>query len=204
MKQLLVATFNPGKIREFSQALESAGIEVFGLDHLGDVEEVEESGESFEENARLKAEAYSKLTDLTVIADDSGIEVDCLGGEPGVRSARWGGPELDDFGRCRLMLEKMKGVSEPERGARFRCVLALARAGETLAVFEGIVEGRILTEPRGENGFGYDPVFFHPPSGCTAAQLSTAEKQKISHRGKAIEALLQAIRMGDLRLAGPS
>jgi XTP/dITP diphosphohydrolase len=194
MKQLLVATFNPGKIREFSQALESAGIEVFGLDHLGEVEEVEETGESFEANARLKAEAYSLMTDLPVMADDSGIEVDHLGGAPGVRSARWGGPELDDHGRCRLMLERLEGVPEAERTARFRCVLALARAGETLAIFEGIVEGRILTEPRGENGFGYDPVFFHPPSGCTTAQLSTADKQKISHRGKAIEALLEAIR----------
>jgi XTP/dITP diphosphohydrolase len=194
MKQLLVATFNPGKIREFSQALESAGIEVFGLDHLGEVEEVEETGETFEANARLKAEAYSKLTELPVIADDSGIEVDHLGGDPGVRSARWGGLELDDFGRCRLMLEKLEGVPEADRTARFRCVLVLARAGKTLAVFEGVVEGRILTEPRGENGFGYDPVFFHPPSGCTTAQLSTAEKQKISHRGKAIEALLEAIR----------
>jgi XTP/dITP diphosphohydrolase len=200
MKQLLVATFNPGKVREFSQALESAGIEVFGLEHLGEVGEVEETGETFEENARLKAEAYSSHTDLPVLADDSGIEVDALGGEPGVRSARWGGPELDDHGRCRLLLEKL-GELEPEnRSARFRCVVALAREGQTLATFEGVVEGRILKEPRGENGFGYDPIFFHPPSGCTTAQLSTAEKQKVSHRGKAIEALLEAIRLGDPRL----
>jgi XTP/dITP diphosphohydrolase len=203
MKRLLVATLNPGKIREFAQALGSAGFEVCGLDLLEDVPEVEESGETFEENARLKAEAYSSLTELPVLADDSGIEVDALGGEPGVRSARWGGPELDDRGRCRLLLEKIAGLTAPEeRTARFRCVLALARGGQILATFEGVVEGHLLTEPRGDNGFGYDPVFFHPPSGCTTAQLSTKEKQRISHRGKAIEALLDAIRAGDARLAG--
>jgi XTP/dITP diphosphohydrolase len=203
MMRLLVATMNPGKIRELARALDSTGIEVLGLDHLGNVPDVEETGETFEENARLKAEAYSRLTDLPVLADDSGIEVDALGGAPGVHSARWGGPELDDPGRCRLLLKKISGVEDPERRtARFRCVLALARGGETLATFEGVVEGRILTEPRGENGFGYDPVFFHPPSGCTTAQLSTEEKQRISHRGRAIEAFLKALRDKDPRLAG--
>lgn len=202
MKKLLVATMNPGKIREIARALESTGIDVFGLDHLGDVPDVEETGATFEENARLKAEAYSSLTGMPVLADDSGIEVDALGGAPGVRSARWGGPELDDPGRCRLLLEKISGVRDPEkRTARFRCVLAIARGGKTLATFEGVVEGRILTEPRGENGFGYDPVFFHPPSGCTTAQLTTEEKQRISHRGLAIAAFLEAVRAGDPRLA---
>jgi XTP/dITP diphosphohydrolase len=203
MKRLLVATMNPGKIREIAQALDASGIEVLGLDQLGDVEDVEETGQTFEANARLKAEAYSLLTELPVLADDSGIEVDALGGDPGVRSARWGGPGLDDKGRCRLLLERIAEVAEPEkRGARFRCVLALAVSGEILATFEGVVEGRLLTEPLGENGFGYDPIFFHPPSGCTTAQLSTADKQRISHRGLAIEAFLEAIRAGDPRLAG--
>jgi XTP/dITP diphosphohydrolase len=203
MKRLLVATMNPGKIREIAQALDASGIEVFGLDHLGDVEDVEETGQTFEANARLKAEAYSLLTELPVLADDSGIEVDALGGDPGVRSARWGGPGLDDAGRCRLLLERIAEVAEPEkRGAQFRCVLALAAGGETLATFEGVVDGRLLTEPLGENGFGYDPIFFHPASGCTTAQLSTADKQRISHRGLAIEAFLEAIRAGDPRLAG--
>jgi XTP/dITP diphosphohydrolase len=203
MKRVLVATLNPGKIREFAQALESAGIEALGLELLGEVPEVEETGETFEANARLKAEAYSSMTDLPVLADDSGIEVDALGGDPGVRSARWGGPELDDKGRCRLLLEKIADVEEPEkRSARFRCVLAFAHKGKTLATFEGVVEGHLLTEPRGENGFGYDPIFFHPPSGCTTAQLTTIEKQKISHRGLAIKAFLAAVRAGDGRLAG--
>jgi XTP/dITP diphosphohydrolase len=203
MKRLLIATNNPGKIRELAEALRSTGIDVVGMDHLVDRSDVEETGSTFEENARLKAEAYSRRTELPVLADDSGIEVDALDGEPGVRSARYGGPGLDDPGRCRLLLEKLEGVDDPERRtARFRCVLALARRGRTVATFEGVVEGRILREPRGKNGFGYDPVFFHPPSGCTTAQLTTAEKQRISHRGKAIEALIEAIRSGDSRLGG--
>jgi XTP/dITP diphosphohydrolase len=203
MKRVLVATGNPGKIRELAQALGPTGIEVVGMDHLDDRTEVEETGTTFEENARLKAEQYSLRTDLPVLADDSGIEVDALNGEPGVRSARYGGPALDDPGRCRYLLEQIAEVTDPEaRTARFRCVLALARAGRTRAVFEGVVEGRLLTGPRGENGFGYDPIFFHPPSGCTTAQLTTAEKQRISHRGQAIEALIEAIRAGDPRLAG--
>ena len=203
MKRLLLATFNRGKIREIGAALRPAGIDAVGLDSLDDQTEVEETGSTFEANARLKAEGYSLRSDLPVLADDSGIEVDALGGEPGVFSARYGGPDLDDPGRCRHLLEQIAKVTDPERRtARFRCVLALARAGRTLATFEGVVEGRLLTEPRGENGFGYDPIFFHPPSGCTTAQLTTAQKQPISHRGKAIQALLRAIREGDPRLAG--
>lgn len=203
MKRFILATFNRGKIREIAEALQPTGIEVVGLDAVGDRTPVEETGATFEANARLKAEGYSLRTELPVLADDSGIEVDALGGEPGVLSARYGGPDLDDPGRCRYLLERIEAVTDPgRRTARFRCVLALARQGRTLAVFEGVVEGRLLAEPRGENGFGYDPIFFHPPSGCTTAQLTTAEKQRISHRGKAIEALLRAIRERDPRLAG--
>lgn len=202
MQRILIATGNPGKIRELADALRPTGIEAVGLEQLDDRSEVEETGTTFEANARLKAEQYSLRTDLPVLADDSGIEVDALDGAPGVYSARYGGPGLDDPGRCRYLLEQIAAIEEPERrGARFRCVLAVARAGRTLATFEGVVEGRLLTEPQGENGFGYDPIFFHPPSGCTTAQLTTAEKQRISHRGQAIEALIEAIRAGDPRLA---
>ena len=202
MRQLLIATGNPGKIREIAEALHPTGIQAVGLEALDDRSEVEETGTTFEANARLKAEQYSLRTDLPVLADDSGIEVDALDGAPGVYSARYGGPGLDDPGRCDYLLEQIAGVEDPEaRTARFRCVLALARGGRTLATFEGVVEGRLLTEPRGENGFGYDPIFFHPPSGCTTAELSTAEKQRISHRGQAIAALIEAIRAGDPRLA---
>jgi XTP/dITP diphosphohydrolase len=200
--KLLIATFNAGKLRELDRALISEGIEVVGLDVLDDKTPVEETGSTFEENARIKAEGYSRRTDLTVLADDSGLEVDALDGAPGVESARYGGPDLDDVGRNRLLLDALKDVDDPaERTARFRCVLALARSGRTLATFSGVVEGRIGDAPQGSNGFGYDPLFFHPPSGCTTAELGPAEKQQISHRGQAIRAFLQALREGDSRLA---
>ena len=199
-KRILIATRNPGKVREFALALEPEGFEVFGMDALSDAREVEETGETFAANARLKAEGYSSHTDMLVLADDSGIEVDALDGRPGVQSARYGGSELDDDGRCRLMLHELHGVPDERRTARFRCVLALAREGKTLATFDGVIEGRINHGAQGENGFGYDPLFFHPPSGCTTAQLAPAEKQKVSHRGKAIAALLQELRSGELQV----
>lgn len=200
MKRLLLATLNQGKIREFAEAFAETGIEVVGLDVIPEYEEVDETGETFEANARLKADYFSSLCEWPVLADDSGLEVDALGGGPGVRSARYGGSELDTAGRNRKLLEALSGVAEAERTARFRCVLAFARAGETLATFDGAVEGRILLEPQGDNGFGYDPLFFHPESGCTTAQLSTSSKRLISHRGAAIRAFLQALRAGDERL----
>jgi XTP/dITP diphosphohydrolase len=193
-RRILIASGNPGKVREFAAALEPEGFKVFGLDALDDTEEVEETGETFEANARLKAEGYSKRTDMLVLADDSGIEVDALDGAPGVQSARYGGPGLDDEGRTRLLLQQLEGVPDERRAARFRCVLALARNGETLSTFDGVIEGRINHGPEGANGFGYDPVFFHPPSGCTTAQLAPEEKQRVSHRGKAIAELLGSFR----------
>jgi XTP/dITP diphosphohydrolase len=196
--RILIATRNPGKVREFAQALEPEGFEVCGMDALTDAGEIEETGETFAANARLKAEGYSNRTDMLVLADDSGIEVDALDGAPGVQSARYGGPGLDDEGRTRLLVQELEGVPDERRTARFRCVLALAREGKTLATFDGVIEGRINHGPEGENGFGYDPVFFHPPSGRTTAQLVPAEKQKISHRGQAIAALLEALSSGDL------
>jgi XTP/dITP diphosphohydrolase len=118
-----------------------------------------------------------------------------------VHSARYGGPDLGDSARNRKLLQALEAVKPEHRTARFRCVLALARAGRTLATFQGTVEGRLLDEPRGDNGFGYDPLFFHPPSGCTTAQLTTAAKQRISHRGQAIAAFLEALQRDDPRLA---
>lgn len=197
-KRILIATRNPGKVREFTAALEPEGFEVFGMDVLAGSGEIEETGETFEANARLKAEGYSKRTDMLVLADDSGIEVDALDGAPGLQSARYGGPGLDDDGRCRLLLRELEGVPDERRGARFRCVLALARAGRTLTTFDGVIDGRINHGPEGENGFGYDPLFFHPPSGCTTAQLAPVDKQKVSHRGQAITALLNALLSGEL------
>ena len=200
MKRLLVATLNTGKVREFKAALGAAGIDVCGLETIAEPPTIEETGATFEENARLKAEGYSRCTPLPVLADDSGLEVDWLGGAPGVKSARYGGPGLDDEGRNHKLLQALEGVEPAKRSARFRCSLALAERGTTLATFDGVIEGRILDAPQGENGFGYDPLFFHPPSECTTAELTTEEKQRVSHRGKAIAAFLEALRTGDSRV----
>ncbi len=192
-RRLLVATGNAGKLREFQSALAPYGIEVVGLEALADRSEDAETGRTFEENARLKAEAYSRRTDLPVLADDSGLEVDALGGRPGVLSARLGGPAMSDAARCKAVLKGLVDVPDEARTARFRCVLALARAGKTVAVVEGSVEGTILRELRGGGGFGYDPIFFHPPSGKTFAEMTPEEKERVSHRG-------EAIRKGDWHL----
>ncbi len=202
MQRCLLATTNAGKMREFGRALGAVGIDVVGLDTLDDPPEVEETGATFEANARLKAEAISRLTSLPVLADDSGLEVDALDGAPGVLSARYGGPGVDDAGRNRVLLEAIADVRAEDRSARFVCALALARGGRTLAVFDGVVEGILLWSPHGENGFCYEPLCFHPPSGCTTAELSTEAKQRISHRGRAIAALLHAVAERDSRLAG--
>jgi len=201
MKRLVIATLNPGKVREFREAFREAGFEAVGLDSIEDGPPVEETGVTFEANARVKAEAYSQRTELPVLADDSGIEVDALGGAPGVQSARYGGPNLDDAARNRKLLGELRGVPAQRRTARFRCVLAVARAGRTLATFDGVVEGLVAEALQGTNGFGYDPLFFHPPTGGTFAELTPAEKQHWSHRGQAIAQFLRALREGDPRLA---
>ena len=202
MGVVVAATANPGKLAELAAALEPAGFEVAGFDTLSDTSEVDETGRTFEENARLKAEAYSSRTELPVIADDSGLEVDALGGAPGVLSARYGSAGLTDIARCRVLLKALTGVPEPKRTARFHCVLAVAKAGRVLATLEGAAEGKILTRPTGKGGFGYDPIFFHPGVGRSFGELTREEKEKISHRGEAIAAFLEALRQGDARLAG--
>ena len=189
MEILVLATGNPGKVREFAAVLTPRGYEVRGLSALYDRTPIEETGTTFLANARLKAEGYSKRTPHLVLADDSGLEVDALNGEPGVMSARYGGLGLSDVQRCAALLEKLKWTPEESRGARFRCVLAVARDGLTIATYEGAVEGRILRAPRGGNGFGYDPIFFHPPSGRSFAELTLVEKERVSHRGIALRQL---------------
>ena len=189
MKALVLATGNPGKIKECAAFLGPAGFTVLGLDALTDQTPVEETGSTFEANARLKAEGYSLRTPHFVLADDSGLEVDALGGAPGVLSARYGGPDLTDPERCTAVLDALAGTPDDKRTARFRCVLALAKAGRTLATYDGVVEGAILREPRGTNGFGYDPIFFHAPSGRAFAELTREEKERVSHRGNALRKL---------------
>jgi XTP/dITP diphosphohydrolase len=183
---IVVATGNPGKVRECAAVLAPAGFTVLGLDALSDKTPVEETGSTFEANAKLKAEGYSLRTPHFVLADDSGLEVDVLDGGPGVHSARYGGPDLTDAERTQKVLEALRDVPVGKRGARFRCVLALAKAGRTLGTFAGVVEGTILREPIGANGFGYDPIFFHPPSGRAFGELTRAEKELVSHRGEAL------------------
>lgn len=189
-RPLLIATTNSGKLREVAVYL--AGVHGLSILSLGDVPgmpAVAEEAGTFEGNAVRKAVEYSRAASLLTLADDSGLSVDALSGAPGAASARYGGPGLDDAGRCRLLLERMAGVEALRRTARFECVLALADSGRLIATFEGRVEGTILTEPRGENGFGYDPVFFYAPSARTFAEMSAEEKSAVSHRGRALSAL---------------
>ena len=194
--RLIVATRNRGKVAEFRQMFESlGGVRVEGLTALRDDDgfEPEETGRTFRDNACLKAAAYARHCGCLALADDSGLCVDALGGAPGVHSARFA--EQHDAGRGdaannALLLRRLRTVPEARRTARFVCVLALAdAAGRILYTSEGVVEGRVLPEPRGEGGFGYDPLFFHPPSGRATAELPPAEKHAISHRGQATRRL---------------
>jgi XTP/dITP diphosphohydrolase len=190
-KKLIVATWNSGKVREFSRMLSEMPFEVVGLDDLGITLEVEETGSTFEENAVLKARAYARESGELTLADDSGLEVDSLNGEPGVLSARYGGEGLDDEGRVQLVLDKMKHLPGWERTARFVAVLALVgdEVPDGVVTSKGVMEGAIMHEPIGENGFGYDPVFWLASHAKTTAQLTGEEKDIISHRGAALRGL---------------
>lgn len=185
---LLLSTRNAHKLQEVRQIL-GADFEVVGLEAIPDFPEVEETGTTFEENASLKAVAASMRFDGWVIADDSGLEVDVLKGQPGVYSARYAGEKSNDAANNALLLKNLETVSEIERTARFRCVIVVARAGRKLAAFSGAVEGRILRAPRGENGFGYDPLFVPEGQGETFAQLGSEIKNSLSHRFRALEKL---------------
>lgn len=182
------ATGNPGKLREFKLALQGA-VDVEAVPNLGSIPSPEETGVTFEDNAELKALYYARFCDGLVFTDDSGLEVDALGGAPGVYSARFAGAAASDEDNNRLLLEKLKGAKN--RGARFVCVIALAQRSEVLRTFRGEVDGEILPAPQGENGFGYDPLFYYPPFGCAFGEAPLASKMQVSHRGKAL-ALLRA------------
>ncbi len=195
---VLVATSNSGKLRDFAGAAAPFGIVVANLPNLSSLPEVVEDGITFEENARKKAESYSlAVPGELVIADDSGLEIDALGGAPGVRSARYAAGEprtaecnTEDEANNACVLRELAGVAEEKRIARFVCVLAVARDGQTLQIFRGAAEGVILDAPRGQNGFGYDPIFYFPQIGKTFAELSAAEKARYSHRGAAFREFL--------------
>jgi XTP/dITP diphosphohydrolase len=186
MRQLLLATHNQGKLHELTQLLAGVPLQVVSLHSLGIARDVAETGSTFAANATLKAVEYSRLTDALTLADDSGLEVTALGGAPGVLSARYGGPGLGDDGRNTLLLKELLPIGWDERTARFVCVLALAHSGALIKTFHGAVAGLIAFEPRGTNGFGYDPVFYYPPHARTFGELSRAEKELVSHRGQAL------------------
>lgn len=192
--KLLIATNNPGKITEYQDIFAHLSIRLTSLRNEGITLDPEETGATFEENAILKAKVFAEASGLLTLADDSGIEIDVLGGEPGIYSARYGNTaKEDDEGRRQLVLKKMKGVPWPERTARFRCVVALATKEGVIGTAEGKVEGFITDEASGQHGFGYDPIFYYPPFDCTLAQLSPEQKHKVSHRGRAARAALPLI-----------
>ena len=178
---IVIATNNLGKVKEFQSLLAPYGYTVKSLKDFPEIEEVEETGTSFEENACMKAEYLAKVLDCLVVADDSGLEVDALNGEPGVYSARYAGLEKDDEKNLQLVLENLKDVAPENKTARFICVMALAKPGELTKTYRGVCEGMIIDEKKGTNGFGYDPIFYFPEYACTTAEMTCEQKGKISH-----------------------
>jgi XTP/dITP diphosphohydrolase len=191
---IVIASNNAGKLREIEELLRSEEIRVVPQGGLG-VPEPEETGLTFVENAILKARNAARHSGLAAIADDSGIEVDALRGAPGIYSARFAGPGASDADNLRQLLEALQGVPEPQRSARFQCLMVYMRhaADPTPMICQGTWEGRILFAPRGDNGFGYDPVFYVPSEDCSAAELSADTKNRLSHRGQALMALVRRL-----------
>jgi XTP/dITP diphosphohydrolase len=185
--KILCATGNPGKLREFRLAGELLGVDVEALPELKKITAPEETGATFEENARLKAAYYSQFAPGLLFADDSGLVVDALGGEPGVYSARYAGEHATDEENNRLVLQRLG--DNRDRTARFVCVIALAQGGEVVETFRGEAEGELLREARGPAGFGYDPLFYYPPFGCSFGEVDGEKKFGVSHRGNAVRAM---------------
>ena len=194
MKQIVLASNNPGKIQEIGRLIAASGIEIVPQSVFG-IEELKETGLSFVENAILKARHAAAAAKLPAIADDSGIEVDALGGAPGIYSARYAGPGCSDRDNNIKLLADLENVDDASRGARFQCVIALMRrANDPMPMmFTGTWEGRILRQPRGTQGFGYDPLFYVPTHQCASAELPPEIKNQISHRAQALHALVEAL-----------
>ena len=183
--KLLLATGNPGKARELAELLKGAPFEMVSLQDLGLPTDIDEPADTFEGNAIIKAEAYARMSGLLTLADDSGLEIDALNGQPGVHSKRFAGEDATDEDRVQIVLQRLDGVPWEQRTARYRCVLAIAKPGEGTVTCEGICSGIINRELRGTGGFGYDPVFYLPEYDKTVAELSLEEKNQVSHRAKA-------------------
>jgi len=194
MQRIVLASGNPGKVREFNELLSSHGFEIVPQSDF-EVPEVEETGLSFVENALLKARNAARHSGLPAIADDSGLEVDALQGAPGIYSARYAGPDASDQENYEKLLNALNGVPDAERTARFQCLLVFMRhaADPTPLICQGTWEGRMLPAPQGDNGFGYDPVFYVPEEGCSSAELPPEVKNRLSHRGQALQQLVKAL-----------
>jgi XTP/dITP diphosphohydrolase len=192
--EVIVATRNKGKLREFRDALKGLNLRIYGLSDFPDAPEIEEDGRSFTENALKKVRFYSRYFGKLTLADDSGLEVDSLKGQPGVHSARYAGERASSQENNQKLLEEMQGVPISKRGARFRCIIAVKSPGGREVLAEGACKGRIGFKEKGRKGFGYDPLFILPRDGRTMAQLSLEEKNKISHRGKALRKIRRIIK----------
>jgi XTP/dITP diphosphohydrolase len=194
MAKLLIATHNLGKLKEFAEFFMGTPFELVSLSDLGIDLDVDETGTTYAENATLKATTYAGLSGLSTLADDSGLEVDGLGGEPGVRSARYAGEDASDDDRIAFLLQKLNNVAREQWTARFRCVIALAWPDSPIELYEGQCEGIITDRPRGAKGFGYDPLFYLPELGKTMAELPFDEKNRISHRGRAAMKVVEELK----------
>ncbi len=194
MKKLIFATGNAGKMKEIRMILADMGYEIRSMKEEGLDPEIIEDGTTFEENARIKAKAVAALTDAIVLADDSGLEIDALNKEPGIYSARYMGEDTSYHIKNNNLIERLEGVPEERRTARFVCAIAAALPDGRVLETKGTIEGRIGYEERGENGFGYDPIFFVPEYGCTSAELTEEQKNEISHRGKALRAMKELLK----------
>lgn len=192
-KKLVFATGNEGKVREFRQML-GEEYEICSMKQLGVDVDIVEDGRTFEENAVIKAKAVMEATGEMTLADDSGFEVDCLNREPGIYSARYMGEDTPYSVKNAELIRRCEGVPEEKRDARFVCVIACAYPDGTVDTVTGVIEGKIAHEPKGENGFGYDPIFYLPERGCTTGEMPPEEKNKISHRGIAIRKMVELLK----------
>lgn len=194
IERIVFATGNEGKLKEIREILADFEIEVISMKEAGIQEEIPEDGKTFSENSLIKSRFVCRKTGLPALADDSGLEIDFLGGEPGVYSARYLGRDTDYFTKNSIILDKLKEAPFGERGARFVCAISLVLPDKREYVTEGIMEGEIAHEIKGEHGFGYDPIFYLPEYRKTSAEISPEEKNKISHRGKALRGMVDRIR----------
>lgn len=194
MKQIIFATGNEGKMKEIRMILEELKCPVLSMREAGIEAEIVEDGQTFEENAIIKARAIAQQTDSVVLADDSGLVIDYLNGEPGIYSARYLGEDTSYRIKNQNLIDRLEGVPDEKRGARFVCVIAAVLPGGEILTERGIMEGRIGYEEKGGNGFGYDPIFYVPEYDCSAAELTPEQKNQISHRGKALQKIKEALR----------